>query len=148
MCSRNITQGPSVNTNLATSPYPQLQEIEDLLSILLKLLGTRFPSRSTVAPIIPNETIDLFVQKPFQIVGVRVVDHVLVGHGVWITENYSVVVKVLRLVIIIVQLAYVVDEWFLRCREEHGVDFDHVRWLMHLWIIFSAELPDLKIRFQ
>ena len=71
----------------------------------------------------------------------------LIGHGIWVAENYGVIVEVLRLWIIF-QLVCVEDEWFLGCREEHRVDFHHFRGLMHFWIIFNTELPNFKVRFQ
>ena len=101
MSSCDVAQRPSVDTNFAARSYPQLKEIQNLLSILFKLLGAWFTFGAAIATIVPNETINLLIQEPFQVICVRIVDHMLIRHGIRIAKYDSVIVEVFGVLIML-----------------------------------------------
>jgi len=50
---------------------------------------------AAIPSIVPDQTIDLLVKKEFEVVCMWVVDHVLVAHGVGVTKDERVILKVI-----------------------------------------------------
>ena len=94
MCCRNASKRPSIDSDLALDPYLILKEIKHLICIMLKVHWIRFSSRPAISSIIPYKTIYLLAQKELQVECLRVVDHMLVAHCVWVTDYESVIVQI------------------------------------------------------
>jgi hypothetical protein len=92
MTNSDAPKRSSIHSNFPLYSNPDLQEVEDLLRIIFELLWICTSCTSSVSLIIPDQTIDLLVQKVLQIVSMGVIDHTLIGHGVWVAKNHSVVV--------------------------------------------------------
>jgi hypothetical protein len=82
MVGRDVPDTSTINSNSTLNTNPQFKEVQDLFSVLCKEFRTGITTGSSESSVIPNENINLLVQKVLEIVSMGVVDHVLVSHGV------------------------------------------------------------------
>ena len=90
---RNSTQRATIHANFAPEAHLSLAEGEHLLSVLSDVvwIGRRIAAQlalaTSIASIVPAHHIDVLLQKEAQVVRMRVVNHVLVVHGVWVAQD-------------------------------------------------------------
>ena len=83
-----------INAYLASHANSSLQEVQNLLCISAQIIRIRTALGASIASIIPNQNIHLFIQKVLQVICMRVIDHLLVAHGIRIAKNECVHVKI------------------------------------------------------
>lgn len=99
MAGSRAPHTPSIYAYLAAHTDPSPDEMEDLLDVAEYVFRCRTSLGSSIASVVPNKDVDLFVQKVLQIICVRIVYHLLVAHGVWVAQNESVHVQVAPLIL-------------------------------------------------
>jgi hypothetical protein len=119
---RNATEGPAINSDFAPDPNLISEEAEDLMGILIHCHGIWRSLGSAIASIIPNQTIYLLAQEILQVERVRVIDHVLVAHGVRVAQDEGVIVQI-GCVLLGVVLRIQKKRLLIRS-EEHAIDLD------------------------
>ena len=90
---------PSINAYFSAYTDSGPDEMKDLFDVAKYIFRCWISLRSSIASVVPNEDVDLFVQKVLQIIRVRIVYHLLVAHGVWVAQNESVHVEVAPLML-------------------------------------------------
>jgi len=84
----------TVDTDFTLDAYSQLEEVQNLLGVSLESVGIGGTRRAAIPSVIPDEAVDLPIQEKLEIVSVRVVDHILVGHGVWVAQDECVIIEI------------------------------------------------------
>lgn len=125
-----------------------------MFSIKLKGSWIRSTFSPSITSIVPNEAVNLFIKKIFEIVSMWVVDHMLISHGIWITQNKSIVFQVpltfifnvtsIKLVLqeTVLLLPHEVARFFCGCKK-HGIDINFTCFLVEFRIIFALQRNNL-----
>ena len=94
MTNSTASERSAVYSDLPFDANPQLQEVENLFSIFLKVAGLQRTLCSSISSVVPNKNIYVFIQKVFEIICMWIVNHVLICHSVRVAQNESWEVEV------------------------------------------------------
>ena len=94
MASSSAAYTSPINAYLASHANSCLQEVQNLLCISAQIIRIRAALGTSIASVIPNQNIHLFIQKVLQVIRMWVIDHLLVAHGIWIAKDERVHIKI------------------------------------------------------
>ena len=94
MTSSSTTYTSPINTYLTSDANSCLQEVQNLLCISAQIIRIWAALGTSIASVIPNENIHLFIQKVLQVIRMRIIYHLLVAHGIWVAKDEGVHVKI------------------------------------------------------
>lgn len=101
MSGGDAPKGSPVHSYFPLDSNDKSQVVQDLFSISRELPGIRIAPGPPISLVIPDKTVDLLAQEVFQVVRMRVIYHILVGHGVRVAQNESVMLQVIQLILIL-----------------------------------------------
>ena len=117
---------PSIDPYLSFDAKLAPAVLQDAFRILAHIFRRRLTSHtaatahfaSSIAPIVPAHHVDVLLEEEAQVVRMRVVDHVLIEHGIRIAQDKS-----WQLFEILISLQVILVDRLACGWEEHGVDF-------------------------